>query len=279
VAIILSLLTALLFGAGDFFGGMATKRIRVVQVLLCAHIIGGIGIFAISLAIADQFRIEDLGWGALAGASGIVGLGLLYRGLARGPMGVVGALTAITSAAVPAIWGTLVDGDELAALAWMGVLIALVAIGLVSWSSDDSDTPVTTRIIVESLIAGAGFGFMFILLDHSDPASAPWPIAGARMLTAPVLLAGFLVRRKRVWPRDPIALRLVVGVAVADTISNAIFLYATQHGSLTVVAVLSSLYPVATVILARTVLHEKLTRLQLGGFILAMGATAMIAAG
>ncbi len=279
MAIILSLLTALLFGTGDFFGGMATKRIRVAQVLLCAHIVGGIGIFAISLAIADQFRLEDLGWGAIAGASGIIGLGLLYRGLARGPMGVVGALTAITSAAVPALWGTFVDGDELAGLAWIGVLVALVAIGLVSWSPDDSDTPVTTRTIVESLIAGAGFGFMFILLDHSDPASAPWPIAGARMLTAPVLLFGFLVRRKQIWPRDPIALRWVFGVALADTISNALFLYATERGSLTVVAVLSSLYPVATVILARTVLHEKLTRLQLGGFVLAMGATAMIAAG
>lgn len=279
MAIVLSLLTAALFGTGDFFGGMAGKRIRVAQVLLCAHIIGGVGIFFVSLAIADQFRWEDMGWGAAAGASGIVGLGLLYRGLARGPMGVVGALTAITSAAVPAIWGTVIDGDDLTALAWIGVLIALAAIGLVSWSPDDSDTRVTTQTIVESLIAGAGFGFMFILLDQTDAASAPWPIAGARMLTAPALLLGFLVRGKQVWPRDPIALWLVVAVGLTDTVSNALFLYATQHGSLTVVAVLSSLYPVATVILARTVLHERLTRLQLGGFVLAMGATAMIAAG
>ena len=279
MAIILSLLTALLFGTSDFFGGMAGKRIRIAQVLLCAHITGGIGIFVISLAIADQFRLADLGWGAIAGASGIIGLGLLYRGLARGPMGVVGALTAITSATVPAVWGTLVDGDELAPWAWIGVGIALVAIGLVSWSPNDSNTRVTGRTIVESLIAGAGFGFMFILLNHSDPASAPWPIVGARVLTAPVILASFLVRRSQIWPRDPVAFRLVLGVGFLDTISNALFLYAAQRGSLTGVAVLSSLYPVATVILARTVLHERLTHLQLGGFVLAMGATAMIAAG
>jgi drug/metabolite transporter (DMT)-like permease len=94
-----------------------------------------------------------------------------------------------------------------------------------------------------------------------------------------VILASFLVKRSPVWPRDPVALRLVLGVGFLDTISNALFLYAAQRGSLTVVAVLSSLYPVATVILARSVLHERLTRLQLGGFVLAMGATAMIGAG
>ena len=279
MAILLSLLTAFLFGTGDFFGGMAGKRIRIAQVLLCAHIIGGTGIFVISLVIADQFRLEDLAWGSIAGASGILGLALLYRGLARGPMGVVGALTAITSAAVPAAWGTLVGGDRLAILAWIGVGIALVAIGLVSWSPNESHIGVTSQTIVESLIAGAGFGFMFILLDYSDPASAPWPIVGARVLTAPLLLVSFLIKRTQVWPRDPVALGLILGVGVTDTISNALFLYATQRGSLTVVAVLSSLYPVATVVLARTVLHERLTRLQLAGFVLAMGATTLIAAG
>jgi len=279
VAILLSLLTAALFGTSDFFGGMAGKRIRILQVLVCAHVIGGVGILPISLVIADQFRWEDLAWGAAAGSSGLVGLGLLYRGLARGPMGVVGALTAITSAAVPAIWGTVVDGDELVVLAWIGVGVALVAIGLVSWSPDDAGAPVSAQTIIESLIAGAGFGFMFVVLDQTDPASAPWPIVGARMLTASILLATFLVRRRQIWPREPSTLGLLIGVGLADTISNALFLYSTQHGSLTVVAVLSSLYPVATVILARTVLHERLTRLQLSGFVLAMGATALIAVG
>lgn len=279
MAIFLSLLTAALFGTSDFFGGMAGKRIRILQVLVCAHIIGGVGIFLISLLIADQFRWEDLAWGAVAGSCGFVGLGLLYRGLARGPMGVVGALTAITSAAVPALWGTVVDGDELTVLAWVGVVVALTAIGLVSWSSDPGGAAVSPQSIFESLIAGAGFGFMFIVLDQTDAASAPWPIVGARLLTAAILLATFLIRRQEIWPRERSTLGLLVGVGLADTISNAIFLYSIQHGSLTVVAVLSSLYPVATVILARTVLHERLTRLQLGGFVLAMGATAMIAVG
>ena len=132
MAILLSLMTAALFGTGDFLGGLAGKRMRVLQVVLVSHLVGLVGITAASVVLAEHFIAGDLLWGALGGAAGGVGIALLYRGLAQGPMGVVAPLTAITSAAVPAGWGLVVNGDRLGPSAALGVLAALVATGLVS---------------------------------------------------------------------------------------------------------------------------------------------------
>lgn len=278
MAVFLSLLTAALFGTGDFLGGLAGRRVRVLQVLAVSHLVGLVGITVASLLLADRFIAADLAWGALAGASGFVGLGLLYRGLARGPMGVVAPLTAITSAAVPALWGVVVDGDTLSAGAWLGVGFALVAIALASWTPTDGQ-PITAAIVAEALLAGCGFGFMFVILDQTDPASAPWSIVGGRLLTAGCLLAWFRVRRERLVPPDQLSRRLLVGLGAFDTSSNALFLYAADAGSLTIAAVLSSLYPVSTIILARYVLGERLTRGQQAGLAAALLAAALIAVG
>ena len=278
MAVLLSLLTAALFGAGDFLGGLAGKRMRVLQVLAVAHLVGLVSITAASFVLADRFIAADFWWGMVASVAGLVGLGLLYRGLARGPMGVVAPLTAITSAAVPALWGVGVGGDALALIGWIGVALAFAAIGLVSWAPA-AGARITVQGVLEALLAGMGFGVMFVLLDQTDPASAPWPIVGARLLTAGGLLLFFLARRESIRPPDVASRSLVIGLGVVDTASNALFLYAADAGSLTVAAVLSSLYPVSTVLLARFVLGERLTLWQQAGFVAAVGAGALIAAG
>ncbi len=278
MAVFLSLLTAALFGTGDFLGGLAGRRMRVLQVLAASHLVGLAGITAAALLLANEFIAVDLAWGALAGSSGLVGLGLLYRGLAVGPMGVVAPLTAITSAAVPAAWGVLLTGDVLSGRAWLGVVLALSAIALVSWAPTEKQ-PVTAMVVLEALLAGAGFGFMFVILDQTDPASAPWSIVGGRLLTGGALLLFFLARRERIVPTDPISRRLLVALGGFDAGSNALFLYAADAGSLTIAAVLSSLYPVSTVVLARIVLKERLTRGQQLGFIAALAGAALIAVG
>ena len=274
----LSLLTAASFGTGDFLGGLAGKRMRVIQVVVVSHLVGLVGITIASLVLAERFVAVDLVWGALGGSAGGIGIALLYRGLARGPMGVVAPLTAITSAAVPSLWGVIVNGERLAGLAWLGVAIALVAIGLVSWSPGGGER-LTAQAVLEALLAGAGFGLMFVALDQTDAASAPWPIVGARLFTSSILVAVFLIRRERILPTARSDRRLLLGAGLIDTGSNALFLYANEEGALTIVAVLSSLYPVATVLLARVVLAERLTRPQQLGFVAAMLATALIAAG
>ena len=278
MAVFLSVLTAALFGAGDFLGGLAGRRIRVIQVLAASHLVGLAGITLAALVLADDFIAVDLVWGAAAGVAGFVGLGLLYRGLARGPMGVVAPLTAITSAAVPAVWGVVIGGDVLSGGAWAGVAIALASIVLVS-GEPAGRRGVPALTVIEGLLAGAGFGFMFVILEQTETASAPWPIVGARLLTGGGLLLLFVVSRERIMPTDPITRRLVVGLGVLDTSSNALFLYAADAGSLTIAAVLSSLYPVATAVLASVVLHERLTRLQRLGFIAALIGASLLAVG
>ncbi len=278
MAVFLSVLTAALFGAGDFLGGLAGRRIRVIQVLAASHLVGLVGITFAALVLADDFIAVDLVWGAAAGVAGFVGLGLLYRGLARGPMGVVAPLTAITSAAVPAAWGVVIGGDVLSGGGWAGVAIALASIVLVS-GEPAGTRGVPALTVIEGLLAGTGFGFMFVILEQTDAASAPWPIVGARLLTGGGLLLLFVVSRERIMPTDPITRRLVVGLGVLDTSSNALFLYAADAGSLTIAAVLSSLYPVATAVLASVVLHERLTRFQRLGFLAALIGASLIAVG
>ncbi|NDH75710.1 MAG: DMT family transporter [Actinobacteria bacterium] len=277
MAITLALLTAALFGTGDFLGGLAGKRMSVLRVLAISHSIGLVLITVGAIVIADEFLLGDLAWGALAGIAGFIGLALLYRGLARGPMGVVAPLTAITSAAVPAGWGLLIDDESLAGTAWIGVVVALLAIGLAS-ASPIEQSSVSLAAIVEALLAGVGFGLMFVGLDQTVEASAPWPVVGGRLMTVSAMAVFFfIVKRESPLPSVRADIRLPAIAGLVDTFSNALFLYATLEGDLAIVAVLSSLYPIATVILARLVLGERLTRLQQSGFVAAMVATTLIA--
>jgi len=248
----------------------------VLRVLAISHTIGLVLITVGAIVIADEFLLGDLGWGALAGIAGFIGLALLYRGLARGPMGVVAPLTAITSAAVPAGWGLLVDDESLAGTAWVGVVLALLAIGLAS-ASPVEQSSVSLAAILEALLAGVGFGLMFVGLDQTVEASAPWPIVGGRLMTVSAMAVFFIVKQESPLPPVRSDIRLPAVAGFVDTFSNALFLYATLEGDLAIVAVLSSLYPIATVILARVVLGEGLTRLQQSGFVAAMAATTLIA--
>jgi uncharacterized membrane protein len=278
VTIFLSLLTAAIFGTGDFCGGLSAKRASIVQVVAGSHFVGLIGVTAVAFLVADEFSANAFLLGAVGGLFGGLGVALLYRRLAVGPMAVVAPITAITSATVPALWGA-VTGDALSRVAWIGVAIALVAIGLVSYSNDGAGAEISPQVIGESLLAGAGFGTFFIFLDATEAVNAPWPVVGARLLTSVGLLVLLISTKRELIPKAPGAVGLIVLTGVFDTGSNVIFLYATNRGSLTIVAVLSSLYPISTVLLARFILSERMTRIQLVGFVAALVATGFIAAG
>jgi len=285
VAIILSLLTAVVFGTGDFFGGLATKRASVLQVVAGSHFIGLVSVALLAPFVADEFTWGDFGLGMIGGMASGVGVALLYRGLAQGPMAVVAPTTAITSAVVPAFWG-VATGDRLGPLAWLGVVVALIAIGLISTAVDDSGARITGRVIVESLLAGAGFGLFFIFLDLTSEETTPWPIVGSRTMTTAVLMMLLLVLSRSRSDRGPNLVSidratagLIVATGIFDTGANVLFLLATNTGLLTLVSVLSSLYPAATVVLARIVLGERMSRLQIAGFFAALMATTLIAAG
>lgn len=278
MAILLSLITAGAFGIGDFFGGLSARRMSAVRVVAGSHLVGLVGVVIAALIIENTFTVRDLGIGMVSGLFGGLGVGLLYRGLARGPMSIVAPITAVTSAAVPALWG-VGTGERFAALGWLGIALAFLGIWLVSSSTNESDTPISWAVIGQALLAGAGFGAFFIGLDFTTAESAPWPVVGARLATAGALGLWLMRRRTSILPRsDRSALALVVATGLFDTGSNVLFLYALSEGDLATVSVLSSLYPLSTVLLARVVLSERVSRLQQAGVVLALIAVVMIAA-
>jgi drug/metabolite transporter (DMT)-like permease len=229
-------------------------------------------------------------WGALAGVGSAIGNQALYRGLASSAMNVVAPLSAVLTAVLPAIVG-LAGGDRLSLAGWAGLVIAAPAIGLVSLSpaQPSSDHPVqagarsTVRVGVGwGLLAGCGFGLLFVGLDKAGTTSGAWPLLSDQIVA--ILLVGtvttYLRRRARSSPRPstPWSSALVWGLAsgLGGAGGNVFFFAATGTGSLTVVAVLSALYPAITVLLAAVVLHERTGRIQLIGLIICAAAVALI---
>ncbi|MGI9607191.1 MAG: EamA family transporter [Acidimicrobiales bacterium] len=276
MAIVLSLLTALFFGAGDFAGGMATKQTKALLVVLGSHVVGLVGVVIGSVLIADEFTVESLAIGAAAGVFGAIGVFFLYRRLAEGPMAVVAPITAITSAVVPVV-ADLVGGGGFGPLLWFGIGLGLVAIACISIPAEHQDVRVTGQVIGESLLAGVGFGLFFVFVDLAENATAPWPIVGARLTSVVVIGAWVVVAARPTARPTNTTIGWIVMTGILDTLSNVLFLYAVNIGELGVVSVLSSLYPASTAVLARVVLGERLSRVQLLGFALALTATTVIA--
>jgi drug/metabolite transporter (DMT)-like permease len=280
MAAALALLSSLLFGAGDFLGGGASRRNHVLVVVAVSHVVGLGLILAAAPFMADEATLEDLVYGLGAGAFGLVGIGCLYHALGRGPMAVVAPVTAVTNAALPVLWG-IGFGERLTTLHLAGVVVGMFAIFLVSRAPEDSSGtaaigPVTPGLLLECLVAGAGFGGFFVFMDLTSADTAPWPLVSARILSAGVAL--LLLARMR---HSPLPSRgeggvAMVGAGVLDMAANLCMLLAVHRGMLSLVAVLGSLYPASTVILARTVLGERMNRTQGVGLVLALVAVAGI---
>jgi drug/metabolite transporter (DMT)-like permease len=204
---------------------------------------------------------------------------LFYRSLATGTMSVAAPLTAVAAAAVPVLGGIAL-GERPRALVLVGVAAALVAVVLVSAEGGRPPAPqqlITDPATAGALTAGAAFGLFFVLISRSSVHSGLWPLLGARVASIALLVGLTLVARPRrpdrsSWP-------IIIGAGVADTVANALFLLASRFGMLTVTGVLIALYPASTVLLAQAVLHERVSRLQLGGLATATVSVGLIAAG
>lgn len=258
---------------------MASRRAQVTTVVFGAHVIGLIGVTIAAVFVAEEFVFSSMIYGAAGGLFALLGLILLYRRLAVGPMSVVAPITAITSALVPAV-AAFVEGEAPSVAIAVGMLLALVAIGLISasGSGDANAAAVTPQVVAESLGAGVGFGLFFIFISKAPVESAPWPIVGARVATVIVLTAWVLARRVEM-PGDAITWRWIALAGLLDTFSNVLFLWSADLAGLAVASVLSSLYPASTVVLAFVLLRERMSGVQFVGFVMAIGATALIASG
>lgn len=297
LAIVLGLAVAGVYGASDFGGGVAAKRVSAIWVLVVSQAAGlALGLVAVGFDPSANPSTAALIRGAVAGMAGIVGLGLLYTALAAGTMGVVAPITAVAAAVVPVAWG-IMQGEHPGVAALIGVALAIGAVALAAapkhaepqHSKPDSQLPpgagsITAHAqqartgIALALAAGLCFGVIFVLLADVGTRDGMWPLVAWRCISIPLALGALLIVRPRPRPDRP-----VVAVAAAagtlEVIANGLYILAAREGLLSLVGVLGSLYPISTVLLARVVLHERLGRVQLAGLALALVGIALIAAG
>ena len=274
-AVVLALAAAALWGTGDFFGGLATRRVNVLIVLFWSQLAGLAGV-AIWIVVSGSARPgSDLLYAAAAGIAGAVGLGCLYRGMAIGAMGIVAPISA-TSPIVPLAF-SVARGDSPAAVQWAGIALALAGIVLVAREPGGPGAGGAAGVGL-ALVAALGFGLFVVGLGEAAQESASWAVASARLSSVTVVLLA--LAWTRTVPRVPRRLiPLVFAVGLFDTGANALIAVATTRGSIGIVAVLSALYPIATILLARAVLHERLGPTRTAGGLIALGGAALIAAG
>lgn len=285
MAALLAIASATTFGFADFLGGLASRRAHVLVVAALSQF-AGLAVLAVVLPMAGVPATATALWfGAAAGIAGAGGLVFYFRALAIGPMGVTAPLAAVVGAGIPIAVGVAL-GERPGPMAVVGIALGVASVALASRPASEAadldvglDTDHTgdglRAGLVAAVLAGAAFGVFFVALDAAPNDGGLWPLLGAR-ITGIALLAGLLGRRR---PAAPDARAVGIGLVsgLLDMTANVLFLLATQTGLLVLVAVLTSLYPVGVVLLARTVLGERLARLQWVGVAAAVGATVLIA--
>ena len=306
----LGLSSGLCWGAADFFGGIQSRRLPALTVAFWSQVAGALAL-AVALAIAsavDGARPVAAGvaWGLAAGVASGCALVLFYRSLAEGTMSIVAPISAC-GAVVP-VAAALLTGNQPGTLAALGVLTAIAGVVLVSRPDPSAHPPhaVATpansaaavsparsgRVVAMALGSALGFGLFYVFVDAGTAASAGaagttgshgsplWVIAGARMSSLVILSMIALVSRRSAWALRWPGRRIgaVALVGLGDTGANLLFAYAATTGNLAVVGVLGSLYPVATVVLARWLLGERLSGGQNAGVVLALAGVGLLAA-
>lgn len=230
-------------------------------------------------------RGVDFAWGAAAGFVGGGGLALFYRALGRDAMSVIAPVTAVMATAVPVTVG-LAFGERPGTGPLFGVALAAISIALVGAAiapPTDGARPrlrgaIPLRALAEALVAGICFGLFYVLIRRASPQAGIWPLAAARGASVPVYAAVAIVTGRSLRPPRA-ALPAILGAGALDMVANILYLLAAHRGMLSIVATLASLYPATTLVLARVVLHERLTRLQAAGLVLAAGSVVLISAG
>ncbi|GAA2214882.1 hypothetical protein GCM10009850_103490 [Nonomuraea monospora] len=274
MTVILATACAIVYGTADFFGGLATRRTQVFSVVVLSQLAGLAFILALLPLLPGAYSGTALAWGLAAGLSGAAGMVLFYRSLATGVMSVVAPTTAVTSAALPVVFG-LATGDRPQVWALVGVVLALGSVLLVSQDSSSGGHGSLSSVLT-ALAAGAGFGGFFILLAMAPHDAGLWPLVGARLSSvSAVALLALLTRRAL--KAGPGALPVIFAAGVLDMAANVLYLLAQRDGLLSLVAVLVSLYPASTLLLANRVLGERLRAVQVAGVVCALAAVALIA--
>jgi len=280
IAIALSLVAATSYGLSDFLGGVLSKRAGPWSVAFVGQLAGGVLVVALSTVVPGTPTTADLGWAVLAGVGNGLGTAFLYRGLAAGRMGVVAPVSGVGAALLPVAVG-LLTGERPGALVWVGVVSAIPGIWLVAREPGPRTgprSPSAAAGAVDGVLAGLGFGSLFVALAQIPDGAGLLPLALNQLVAAAVVVVAAVALRSAWVPRSRAALAGVV-TGVLGALATAAFLLATQQGLLVVTSVLTSLYPAVTVLLAATVLREHVHRAQAVGLVLCGTAVAFVAGG
>ncbi len=274
MGVLLGLFAAIAYGASDFAAGVGSRRASSEAIAILSMPFGlAAAVLAVVVLDAPSPTPSVLAWGALAGIGGGAGTLALYRGLTVGRMSVVAPLSAVLTAALPAVVG-IATGDSLSLLRLAGLGLAFPAIALVSRQAGDAGGALESGIW-EGLAAGAGFALLFIALARAGTDSGAWPLVPCEVVAvAAVVLVGLTFGkpsgtwRAAWWP--------AVLTGIGGGSANLLYLAATGVGQLSVVAVVTALYPAVTIVLARILLDERWARLQAVGLGLSAVAVALI---
>lgn len=284
MTIIFGLLSAFSYGYADFFGALAAKRVRALAVTTVSFIFGLLLACSLALFLGAEFSETTLWAGILAGLCSAIAISCLYAALALGPIAIVSPLTAVVSAIIPVAVDVFL-GQQIGSNAAVAIALILVAVVLVAFVPGKAVTLPTLPAFIYSLGAGLGFSGIFVFLDFAPASSGLGPLIVMRVVGVILLLLGliflWLKNNQREFLEkeilEPKLLGLILLAGLGDVLGNVFFLVATREGALAIAAVLTSLYPVGTILLARIVLKERIAISQSVGIALGLGAVALLA--
>jgi drug/metabolite transporter (DMT)-like permease len=273
---LLGTVAAVFFGASDFLGGIASRRVAAVIVTLIAQLVGLMFFIAVALGSPGAVLTQrDLILGVAAGVAGGTGVLSLYAGLATGRMSVVAPITAALSGSLPAVVSAL-RGETVPPVGIAGILLALAAVVLVSIATPDEGEGPEKLALLFSVIAGVGFAASMLCYAGTTKASGILPLIPARSTTVTLLVILALIRGTG-FSTDARTRVIAIFAGAVDACANWALLVALRLGPVAIASVISSLYPVTTVVLARVVLEERVKGIQRAGMILALAAVIMSA--
>jgi len=271
-AIFFGLISAVTWGAGDFSGGMAVKRTNPYGVVIAAHAISLVLLSVLGIVTSESVPpLRDWLWGGAAGICGGMGLALLYSALASGQMSIAAPVSALVAAALPVLVGFF--SDKLPGRSVLiGFILALTAVWLISGGVGLDFQPKKLRL---PFLAGVGFGLFFIFLHQGSSSSIFWTLVATRIASISSLLIFSVVTRQPWMPTRDSWLPIFIS-SLLDSAGNAFYALSARMGRMDVAAVLGSLYPGSTVLLAWFILKERISPLQMVGILIALAAIVLI---
>jgi drug/metabolite transporter (DMT)-like permease len=303
IGVMLALTSAAAYGVSDFFGGLASRRVAALRVILISYPLSALMVTVLAIFVGGEFSGPAMLFGAASGLALALAMWWFYIALAEGPMSVVSPMTAVLAAGIPVVVGVAL-GERPSTISFVGVGLAIVAVLLVSHEpanaspgtaaglADRAPTlpgtlspghvtlvsapSFTRRVAWFTIGSGVFFALAFIFVHQIEPGTGLWPLVASRgVASVIVIVAAIATRQHGRLPRGIVGIAAII--AVLDVAANVTMLYAFQGGLLSLVSVLIALYPAVTVLLAVLVLRERVGRLQVAGMGLALAAITTIA--